>query len=86
MVECVPAPELGTEIVHESTPNGASGKFFEDCEAARTGRNGYKFHFFPWYTERAYTTPIAPGEVIVPTSDRERRLLADGASVTGSRE
>ena len=81
MVECVPAPELGTEIVHESTPNGASGKFFEDCEAARTGRNGYRFHFFPWYIERAYSTPLADGEIIVPTSDRERRLLADGVTL-----
>lgn len=81
MVECVPAPELGTEIVHESTPNGASGKFFEDCEAARTGRNGYAFHFFPWFVEAGYATALEPGEVITPSSDRERRLLDVGVTL-----
>lgn len=79
MVECVP-DEADTEIVHESTPNGAAGKFHEDYQAAARKSSGFTAHFFPWFFEKRYSTPLEPGEVIEPKSAREERLLKDGCT------
>jgi hypothetical protein len=40
------------EIVLESTPNGAGGRFYEEWELAE--ENGYTRHFFPWWWEASY--------------------------------
>lgn len=40
------------EIVLESTPNGAGGRFYEEWELAE--ENGYTRHFFPWWFEPSY--------------------------------
>ncbi len=51
----------GTEIVMESTGNGASGMFFDMCEQAhRDGNKGlWRLHFLPWslMPEYIYTPP-----------------------------
>src|SRR5262249_50199521 len=73
--ECVPGPELGTEIVSESTPNGASGVFYSQCKEAQIGRSGYRLHFFPWFLQSEYRTPLEPGETITPETLRERELV-----------
>lgn len=80
MLECVPAPETGSEIVFESTPNGAAGSFFERCTAAREGRTSYQFVFFAWFENPDYAVPLSPGEAIEPKDDRERRLVELGCS------
>src|SRR5438105_5731679 len=40
------------EIVLESTPNGASGVFYEEWQ--RADETGYQRHFFPWWYEAEY--------------------------------
>ncbi len=40
------------EIVLESTPNGASGVFYEEWQ--RAAETGYTRHFFPWWYEPTY--------------------------------
>lgn len=80
MVECVP-DEPDTEIVHESTPNGAAGKFHEDYQAAARKSSGFTAHFYPWFFEKRYSTPLEPGEVVEPKTAREERLLADGCTL-----
>lgn len=73
--ECVPKEELGSnEIVSESTPFGASGKFFEQCQEAMAGRSGYDLQFFPWFESHEYEVALAPGEVILPQNERQRVL------------
>lgn len=76
LLECVPGPEYGTEIVSESTPNGAGGVFHEQYVAAAAGRSGYAAHFFPWFWQEEYRTELDPGEVVVPTTPAERAQLA----------
>lgn len=75
MLECVPAPEYGSQIVIESTPNGAAGLFFELYQAAKAGQTLYRPHFFRWVGQEKYKTALADGEVIVPETVRERELV-----------
>ena len=93
MLESVAAPEAGTEIVHESTPNGmgaeergdlasadGSAYFYWLCADAKAGRGAYKFHFFSWLQEPEYALALAPGETVEPATDRERQCRALGAT------
>ena len=75
LLECVPALEYGTEIISESTPNGASGVFYHQCREAKRGRSGYRLHFFPWYMQVEYRVRLSPGETIAPETARERELM-----------
>jgi len=75
LLECVPSPENGSEIVSESTPNGASGTYFEQYRAAAEGRSGYTAHFYPWYRQAEYRAALAPGQVVEPLDDRQRVLV-----------
>jgi len=75
LLECVPAPELGSEIVSESTPNGAHGTFYRQCRNAIAGTSGFRLHFFPWYAAREYAVALEPGERIEPQNERERLLV-----------
>ncbi len=57
-------PDLpGTEIVEESTGNGASGMFFSQCEQAhRDGNKGpWRLHFLPWLVMPEYRTAVPIG-------------------------
>lgn len=76
ILECVPPRANGTEIVFESTPNGASGYFYEKYTTAKTGSSGYKAHFFRWFEQPEYREKLNPGEVITPRTDRERELMS----------
>jgi hypothetical protein len=62
LYECVPGPETGSEIVSESTPNGAAGTFFEQCKSAQLGKTDFKFHFYPWHLHEEYRRELDPGE------------------------
>jgi hypothetical protein len=92
MLEAIVGPEFGTEIVHESTPNGAGGGdrmsaksasggplFYWYCQDARTQVSAFKFHFFSWLDKEEYRTPLKPGEVIEPENDREHAVACLGA-------
>jgi len=87
LFECVPSESTGSEIVIESTANGATGFFYKQCQKAIENKGSYKLHFFPWYKTEEYRTPLEPGEVIEPSQllDKERRereevLLEKGVS------
>jgi hypothetical protein len=80
MLECVPSAEHGSEIVDESTANGAAGFFYRSCKAATSGQSSYRLHFFPWFVASEYATPLEPGEQILPTTERERALVAQGVT------
>ena len=74
LLECVPAPETGSEVVSESTPFGAAGKFYEQCQEALTGRSGYDLQFFPWFESTDYVVALEPDEVVGPANAREAAL------------
>ncbi len=89
LLNAVAAPEHGTEIVHESTPNGAGGEervdaknatggplFFWYCLDARKGVGGYKFHFFSWLDSEEYQTALEPDETVSPEdqADPDKRI------------
>lgn len=80
LLECVPGVEHGSQIVTESTPNGAQGAFFDQCQAARAGESAYKFHFYPWYEASEFTTPLDAGEVIKPANEREALWVLKGVT------
>ena len=75
ILQSVPAPKHGTEIVIESTPNGAVGPFYDRYQAAKLRVGGYSAHFFPWYQHSLYQTPLDPGESLEPETTRERELV-----------
>lgn len=93
MLEAVGKPEYGTEIVHESTPYGMGGDdrgnpddadgsayFYWLCQDAKEERGAYQFHFFSWLQEPEYALPLAEGERVEPTTDRERQCAGLGAT------
>lgn len=51
----------GTEIILESTANGATGKFYELWKGAERGDNGYIPVFIPWFLTSEYSTPAPKG-------------------------
>src|ERR1700691_2385493 len=61
------------EIVLESTPNGASGIFYEEWQKA--AETGYTQHFFPWWYEPSYTAQVGKGSVH-PLREEEKYLMA----------
>jgi hypothetical protein len=73
-------PPIGGEVVIESTPNGASGYYYEQWKAAERGTSGFTPHFFTWWSHPGYRKALAPSEHIVPNDAREEKLLADGVS------
>jgi hypothetical protein len=99
ILEAIAGPEHGTEIVHESTANGAGGErpesskdtaggpyFYWLCQDARSRRNGYKFHFIQWMEHPEYRVALEPGEVITPEQqpDRARRAREEQAVARGA--
>ncbi|HEY2510142.1 MAG TPA: hypothetical protein VGI39_04780 [Polyangiaceae bacterium] len=96
MLECVPGPETGSEIVYESTPNGAapsvpveerdvkssagSALFHWAYQDARAGRSEFAAHFFEWWETDEYALPLEAGEDLSPRDDEERFLVARGVT------
>ena len=75
MFECVPGAEHGTEVVLESTANGAAGMFYEIYQAAKAGRSSFDPHFFRWLDQPEYRAELEAGERLSPETDRERELV-----------
>ena len=66
----------GGEIVLESTPNGASGIFYEEWEKAE--ETGYTRHFFPWWYEPSYKEEVV--KKLVLTDEEKDLMLREGLS------
>jgi hypothetical protein len=56
-------------IILESTPNGMTGWFYEQCMAALDGSGVWTLHFFPWWYDELYQIPMAPGETLTYSED-----------------
>lgn len=68
----------GSEVVNESTPNGASGFYYDQWQSAVEGRSAYTPHFFGWWHHPEYRFPLEDGETFEPTNQLEELLLAKG--------
>lgn len=75
ILECVPAPEFGSEITIESTANGATGLFYEMYQAAKSSRSSYKAHFFSWLEMPEYRAELAANDNLVSETPREKELV-----------
>lgn len=71
--EAVPA---GGQIHIESTANGFN-YFYQLCQGARAGENGYQFVFLPWYVNPEYVR--RPGVPMHAWTDEERTAAATAA-------
>lgn len=64
-------------ILLESTPNGATGYFYDLCMELLKypGRSPWTLHFYAWFDMPEYRLELAPGEVIEPDA-AEAELIA----------
>ncbi len=60
-------------VVLESTPNGASGWFYEQCMKAIDGDSSWRLHFYTWFDHDEYTLDI---EQPLSLDDTESALVA----------
>ena len=51
----------GTEIILESTANGAQGEFYRLWKGAERGENGFLPIFLPWFLTSEYSKPVPKG-------------------------
>lgn len=59
------------QIVLESTPNGMTGWFYEQCMAALDGTGVWTLHFFPWWYDDQYQIPLKVGEALHYTEEEQ---------------
>ena len=62
------------QIVLESTPNGAQGRFYDLCMETLDGNPDWKLHFYEWWWDQDYRLPLDAGEVLSYT-DEEYALV-----------
>ena len=62
--------EVGTEVISESTANGASGEFYRLYQGAMRGENEYIPIFLPWFITPEYRR-TAPEEMELTTEEWE---------------
>lgn len=75
LLQGVPA---GGYIVLESTPNGASGYFYDLVQGALAGTNDWTLHFYPWWWEPEYCIALAPDEALDYTAEETAIIKAHG--------
>jgi hypothetical protein len=80
LLESVPGPEHGSEVVNESTPNGVGGFYYEQWQAAVRGESGYRPHFFRWWDHPEYTLALDEGERVEPATELEQKLVGLGVA------
>ena len=72
------ADAKGTEIILESTANGASGEFYNLWQGAVDGTNGFTPIFIPWHmTSEYFTAEDAMPEDFEPTDEELELGLTD---------
>lgn len=62
--------EPGTEVILESTANGMGGLFYNMCQAAIRGENGYQLVFIPWFDHGEYEAE-PPSDWLAPEEFQE---------------
>jgi hypothetical protein len=68
------------DVVLESTPNGASGWFYERAMEAAAGNSPWKLHFYPWFWDAEYVLPVTPEDDA--RLDDEEKILVDTYHLT----
>lgn len=63
--------EDGTEVILESTANGASGKFYELWQEAVALNGDYIAIFVPWYWQDEYTRPVPANFELLDDGDED---------------
>ena len=66
----------GTEVILESTANGASGEFYRLWKGAVAGENEYLPVFLPWFITPEYTRE-PPGGSLATTTVEEEELMEE---------
>lgn len=66
----------GTEVILESTANGAQGEFYRLWQDAEAGKNEFVPIFIPWFETPEYTRPTPGGEPLV-TDEYEDWLISE---------
>lgn len=66
----------GTEVILESTANGAAGEFYRLWKGAVAGENGYIPVFIPWFVTSEYRTPI-PAQYNLELTSEEEALIEE---------
>ena len=66
----------GTEVILESTANGAQGEFYRLWQDAIHGRNEYIPIFIPWFKTSEYTRPI-PKDYDMALDEYEEWLVSE---------
>ena len=71
------------EVTLESTSNGNSGWWYENCTAASTRNNEWTLIFVPWFKDRSLQVPIDRDEerreIMATLDDREQWLVREHA-------
>jgi len=62
----------GTEIILESTSDGAQGLFYEMCKEAQAGSGDYELIFVPWFVQDEYRAKLKAG---FERTDEESELV-----------
>jgi hypothetical protein len=61
-------------ITLESTPNGASGWFYDRCMEAASGSKEWTLHFYPWWWDKMYRIALDKGEIL-DLDDEEKYIM-----------
>ena len=72
LMDTIPA-RAGTAVFIESTANGVSGIFYDQCKKARAGQGDFEFIFLPWFIDANYRAPV-PYDFM--TTPEEEALVA----------
>lgn len=69
LMDAIPSG-AGTAVIIESTANGISGLFYEQCAKARSGESDFEFIFLPWFIEPGYRLPVRGNFSHTPTEQK----------------
>jgi len=69
LMDAIPAGP-GTAVFIESTANGVSGLFYEQCQKARKGEGDFEFIFLPWFIDPTYRKPAPKNFSRTPTEQK----------------
>ena len=68
-LQAIPEHLPDTWVVFESTANGASGWFYDECMAALAGDSEWTLHFYAWWWDKDYQLPLLQDETLDYTEE-----------------
>lgn len=79
-LQAIPEHLPNTWVVFESTPNGASGWFYDECMRALRNESEWELHFYAWWWDDEYRLPLASGERLEYTPEEIKLVERHGLS------